>query len=39
MIALGVQGAYMNRIYDEAKGRPLYILAESINLEKEREAQ
>ncbi|MBE5785167.1 MAG: glycosyltransferase family 2 protein [Clostridiales bacterium] len=31
LVALGVQGAYMNRMYDELKGRPLYILAEAIN--------
>ena len=35
LVALGVQGAYMNRMYDELKGRPLYILAESINIQKE----
>lgn len=33
LVALGVQGAYMNRMYDELKGRPLYILAETINKE------
>ncbi|MBQ9949348.1 MAG: glycosyltransferase family 2 protein [Clostridia bacterium] len=32
-IALGVQGAYMNRMYDEIKGRPLYIVGEKINLD------
>ena len=32
-IALGVQGAYMNRMYDELKGRPLYIVGEKINLD------
>ena len=37
MIALGVQGAYMNRMYDEAKGRPLYIIAESINTKTDKE--
>ena len=35
LVALGVQGAYMNRMYDELKGRPLYILAESINTQRE----
>ncbi|MBQ7114221.1 MAG: glycosyltransferase family 2 protein [Clostridia bacterium] len=33
LVALGVQGAYMNRMYDELKDRPLYILAETINKE------
>lgn len=28
MIAQGVQGAYLNRIYDEVRGRPLYIVRE-----------
>lgn len=30
---LGVQGAYMNRMYDELKDRPLYIVAEDINFD------
>ncbi len=32
LAAIGVQGAYLNRIYDEVRGRPLYIAAETINL-------
>lgn len=28
LCAMGVQGAYMQRIYDEVKGRPLYIIKE-----------
>lgn len=35
LIALGIQGAYMGRMYDELKGRPLYILRERINFENE----
>lgn len=31
LAAIGVQGAYLNRIYDEVRGRPLYITAEEIN--------
>ncbi|MBQ3938054.1 MAG: glycosyltransferase family 2 protein [Clostridia bacterium] len=30
---LGIQGAYMNRMYDELKDRPLYIVAEDLNFE------
>ena len=30
---LGIQGAYMNRMYDELKGRPLYIVAEELNFD------
>ncbi|MBQ3552333.1 MAG: glycosyltransferase family 2 protein [Clostridia bacterium] len=32
-IFLGMQGVYMNRMYDELKGRPLYIIGEDINTE------
>ena len=28
---MGIQGAYLGRIYDETKNRPLYIVAEKIN--------
>ena len=30
---LGVLGEYVGRIYEEAKGRPLYLTAEKINLD------
>ncbi|MDO4543218.1 MAG: glycosyltransferase family 2 protein [Clostridia bacterium] len=30
---MGIQGMYLGRIYDEVKGRPLYIVAEEINME------
>lgn len=30
LITLGTQGAYMARMYDELKGRPLYIVKKSI---------
>lgn len=33
-ICFWVQGLYMNRMYDELKGRPLYIVAEELNMEK-----
>ena len=29
---LGIIGMYLSRIYDEVKGRPIYIIDESINL-------
>jgi dolichol-phosphate mannosyltransferase len=29
---LGIIGEYIGRIYDEAKGRPLYIIRETRNL-------
>ena len=28
LISLGILGEYIGRLYDEAKGRPLYIVAE-----------
>lgn len=28
---MGLQGMYLGRIYDEAKARPLYIVAERLN--------
>lgn len=35
LLALGVQGAYMNRMYDELKGRPLYIIKERIGFKED----
>jgi len=31
MIAIGLVGEYVARIYEEAKGRPLYVVSESAN--------
>ena len=31
LICMGVQGEYIQRIYDEAQGRPLYVVKEKIN--------
>ena len=31
LVCMGVQGEYIQRIYDEAQGRPLYIVNERIN--------
>jgi len=30
-ISLGIFGLYLGRIYDEVKGRPIYIIDEKIN--------
>ena len=34
LIAIGVLGEYIGRIYDEVKNRPRYIIDETLNLEK-----
>ena len=35
LIILGIIGQYIGRIYDETKGRPLYIIGEEISRDKE----
>jgi len=32
LIAIGLVGEYVSRIYEEAKGRPLYVISESANI-------
>jgi hypothetical protein len=32
MISLGIIGEYLARIYEEVKGRPRYLVTESIEL-------
>jgi dolichol-phosphate mannosyltransferase len=36
LIAIGILGEYLGRIYEEIKGRPLYVIDEQINLEPEK---
>ena len=33
LVALGLLGEYVARIYEESKGRPLYLVEESVNLD------
>lgn len=35
LIILGIMGEYIGRIYDEAKGRPLYIVRDTVNITEE----
>jgi polyisoprenyl-phosphate glycosyltransferase len=37
MLSLGIIGEYVGRIYDEVKGRPLYIVAEALGFDEERQ--
>lgn len=37
MIAVGILGEYVGRIYEEGKGRPLYVVADTWNVEDESE--
>ncbi|WP_163192963.1 glycosyltransferase family 2 protein [Clostridium thermarum] len=37
LLSLGIVGEYIARIYDETKGRPLYIVKEKLNFDKNTE--
>lgn len=37
LLSLGVIGQYIARIYDESKSRPLYIVEETINMDKSKD--
>jgi dolichol-phosphate mannosyltransferase len=39
MIAVGILGEYVGRIYEEGKGRPLYVIADAWNLTQGKELQ
>ena len=35
LLVLGIIGEYIGRIYDEAKGRPLYVVGDVVNIDEE----
>jgi dolichol-phosphate mannosyltransferase len=35
LFAIGLLGEYVARIYEEAKGRPLYVVSDTANLGRE----
>ncbi|NEO84638.1 MAG: glycosyltransferase family 2 protein [Spirulina sp. SIO3F2] len=39
LVSIGILGEYIGRIYEEVKGRPLYIVAETAGLERQDAAQ
>ena len=39
LLMLGIIGEYIGRIYDEAKGRPLYVVREELNFSRETQAK
>ena len=36
LISLGVIGEYLGRMYEEVKGRPLFLVAEELGMERSR---
>lgn len=36
LLMLGIIGEYIGRIYDEAKGRPLYVVREAVNVDEDK---
>ena len=39
LIAIGILGEYIGRMYEESKGRPLYIIDKEININGEKEKE
>ena len=35
LLGLGVIGEYLGRVYEEVKGRPLFLVAEEVGLERD----
>lgn len=39
LVILGVMGEYIGRVYDEAKGRPLYIVSETVGIKSQERSE
>ena len=39
LISLGVIGEYLGRMYEEVKGRPLFLVAETLGIDEETAAK
>ena len=36
LLSLGITGVYLGKVFEQVKDRPLYIISETININKEK---